>query len=293
MSPQLSTWIYGVSSSTYATEFRYGGFRPVVFLSNGLTLAFFLMTTVLAALALWRAKTKIRNVPPRGAAAYLAAIVVLTKSAGALLYTIGAGFLIGFTTPRTQIRVATVLVAIALLYPLLRAADVFPTKALIDMGSVLNEERGDSLRTRFEQEDALLARASERIMFGWGRYGRNRIYTEEWGTDISLTDGLWIITMGQFGLVGFLALFGLLSIPVFRATRALRHAKSEPEKIFLSSLALIVALTVVEQIPNASISPWSWLLTGVLLARTDTLRSSQCQTVNSKIGHAVVYHSNS
>jgi len=99
--------------------------------------------------------------------------------------------------------------------------------------------------------------------------------------------------MGQFGIVGFFALFGLLSLPVFRAAGALRHTRSEPERMFLSCLALIVALTVVEQIPNSSISPWSWLLAGVLLARTDTLRSSQRQIVNSKIGHAVVYHSNS
>jgi hypothetical protein len=287
MSPQLSTWIYGVSSSTYATEFRYGGFRPFVFLPNGLALAFFHMTAVLAALALWRAKSKIRNIPFRGAAAYLAAIIVLSKSAGALLYTIAAGFLVGLTTPRTQIRVATVLVTIALCYPLLRAADVFPTKPLLDMATALNDERGDSLRTRFEQEDALLARASERVMFGWGRFGRNRIYTEDWGNDISLTDGLWIITMGQFGIVGFLALFGLLSIPVFCAARVLRRVKPNPEAILLAALSLIVALTIVEQIPNASISPWSWLLTGVLLARTNTLRLLQRQTVNSKMRPAV------
>jgi hypothetical protein len=287
MSPQLSTWIYGVFSSSFITEARYGGFRPVVFLTNGLTLSFFLMTTVIAALALWRTKTPIRKIPLRGAAAYLALVVVLTKSAGALMYTVVAGFLAGWARPRTMIRVGTVLVTIALAYPLLRAADVFPTNTIVNMASAVNEERGASLKTRFDQEDQLLARASERLMFGWGRYGRNRIYTEDYGGDISLTDGLWVITMGQFGLVGFLALFGLLSLPVFRAARALRYTRSEPERMFLSCLALIVALTVVEQIPNSSISPWSWLLSGVLLARTETLQLLQRQIVRPKLTRAV------
>jgi hypothetical protein len=175
-----------------------------------------------------------------------------------------------------------VLVTIALAYPLLRTADLFPTDTLVNMASAVNDERGASLKTRFGQEDQLLARASERLMFGWGRYGRNRIYSENYGGDVSLTDGLWVITMGQFGLVGFLAMFGLLSLPVFRAARALRYSTSEPENVFLASLALIVALTVVEQIPNASISPWSWLLAGALLARTETLRSSQRQIVRPR-----------
>ena len=287
MSPQLSAWVYGIFSSSFATEGRYGGFRPVVFLINGLALSFFLMTTVLAALALWRTKTPVRKIPLRAAAAYLALVVVLTKSAGALVYTILAGLLVGVATPRTMIRIATGLVAIALAYPLLRAADVFPTDTLVNMASAVNEERASSLKTRFDQEDQLLARASERFMFGWGRYGRNRIYADEYGGDISLTDGLWVITMGQFGLVGFLALFGLLSFPVFRAARVMRYTRFESEQVFLSCLALIVALTVVEQIPNSSIGPWSWLLSGVLLARTETLRSRQRQIVNSKMKRAV------
>jgi hypothetical protein len=279
MSPQLSIWIYDVFPSTYATEGRYGGFRPVVFLTNGLALGFFSMTTVLAALALYRAnKRTIKNIPPRLAALYLSVIVVLSKSAGALLYTIVSWFVVGFSTPRIQTMLATGLVATALLYPLLRVADVFPTSTMVSVASSINQDRADSLNTRFTNEDQLLERASERFMFGWGRFGRSRIYID--GFDISLTDGQWIITMGQFGIVGFLALFGFLSIPVFRTMRALRFVKSQPEAILLSSLALMVALNIVEQIPNASISPWSCLLAGVLLGRTDTLRSQRAQIIN-------------
>lgn len=32
-------------------------------------------------------------------------------------------------------------------------------------------------------------------------------------------DGQWIITMGSFGFVGFVATFGLLAVPIFCAAR--------------------------------------------------------------------------
>jgi hypothetical protein len=280
MSPQLSVLIYDVFPSSFVTEAKYGGFRPVVFLPNGLALAFFLMTSALAALALWCAKSKAKNIPFQGAAAYLAAVVVLTKSAGALVYTVVGGALVGLSTPRLQARIAIALVAIGLFYPLLRQKDVFPTNTLVNLASAVNEERGGSLQTRFVQEDLLLARASERIWFGWGRFGRSRIYNRDTGSDISLSDGLWIITIGQYGIVGLLAMFAIHSIAVFRAARALGYA-DRSEQVLLSSLALIVALTVIEQLPNASISPWSWLLTGALLAKADVLQSPQRQPLNS------------
>jgi hypothetical protein len=118
-------------------------------------------------------------------------------------------------------------------------------------------------------------------MFGWGRYGRNRVYEEGSGKDSSVTDGLWILTLGQFGFVGFIAQFGLLTIPVFRAAKALRKIGSVREKILLAALALIVAITAIEQLPNASISAWSWLLVGALLGRVEKIDSVRVRRSNS------------
>jgi hypothetical protein len=136
----------------------------------------------------------------------------------------------------------------------------------------LNSQREFSLRTRFVNEERLLAHAHERFLFGWGRYGRNRVYDTWSGRDMSLTDGRWIITLGTWGLFGFIAEFGLFALVVFRAASALKFVQNEREKIFLAALALIVAITLVEQLPNASLSPWSWLLAGSLLGRTEELR---------------------
>jgi len=152
-------------------------------------------------------------------------------------------------------------------------ADVFPTNELVKFASVFSDERAASLEFRFEQENQLLDRASERLLFGWGRYGRSRVYSEDAeGKDVSITDGLWILTFGSFGIVGFLAQFGLLTLPVFRLLSAFKFIESTREKILVSMLGLIVALSVVEQLPNASMNAWTWLLVGSLLGSVERLQ---------------------
>ena len=286
LSPQLSTWVYGYTPP-FATEYRYGGYRPVVFMTNGLIAAFFLCTSVLAAVVLYRLRAAIVKLPAGLAASWLGAVLILCKSAGALIYAIVGGVILRWLKPIVQVRIAIFLVSIAISYPILRAADYFPDKQLVEFAATFNQERADSLKFRFDQEEQLLARASQRFLFGWGRYGRSRVY-EESGQDTSVTDGLWIVTLGQFGLAGFLAQFGLIVLPVFRSITALQRVGLPREKILLASLALIVAITVVEQLPNASLSPWNWLLVGALLGRTERILSAQPQTRTPKFGRPAI-----
>ena len=144
-----------------------------------------------------------------------------------------------------------------------------------------------SLQVRFDSEQQLLERASERRLFGWGRWGRSRVYNEN-GKDLSTTDGRWTITLGQFGIFGFLAEFGLLAWPVFCAASALRFAESERDSIFLGALALILGINMIDLLPNAPLSPWTWLLAGALLGRTEALRGAARQLRHRRlapVGH--------
>lgn len=277
MSPQLNTWIYGYfpNLSTFGEEFRDGGFRPVVFLGTGLFVAFFAMTTTVAAAALWRTRTRIiGQLAPGGiVTAYLSFILLLCKSLGASVYGAVLVPLVRWASHRWQLRVACVFAIIALAYPMLRIADLVPTTSILEATSAVDEDRALSLKTRFEQEHQLLDHALQRPWFGWGRYGRNRVYNGWRGHDNSITDGYWIITLGQFGLVGFAATFGLLGLGVFRAATALKYAQTIREKEYLATLALIVAINMVELLPNSSISPWTWLLAGALLGRAEALHA--------------------
>ena len=83
-----------------------------------------------------------------------------------------------------------------------------------------------------------------RPWFGWGRFGRGRVFDDA-GSDISVSDGYWVITLGTFGLVGFIAVFGLLGLAVFRAAAALRFATTLQEAGYLAALALIVAINMI------------------------------------------------
>ena len=64
---------------------------------------------------------------------------------------------------------------------------------------------------------------------------------------------------------------------MFRAASALRFAESERDSIFLGALALIIAINMIDLLPNASLSPWTWLLAGALLGRAEALRGAARQ----------------
>src|SRR5262249_37895590 len=158
------------------------------------------------------------------------------RSLGALLYALVLVPLMHWAKPRAQLRVAVALAVIALSYPVLRTWDLVPTTFMLDTAASVDSARADSLKVRFDNEDRLLERASERFLFGWGRYGRSRV-RDEAGRDISLTDGEWIIRIGTFGFLGFVAEFGLLALPIFRAVSALRSAKISHDAYFVAALA--------------------------------------------------------
>ncbi len=271
MSPQLHRWIYGFFQSDFVTEGRSGGFRPVVFMRLGLIVAFFMATTAIATAALWRAGRSIVRIPGGVATAYLGCVLFVCKSWGALLYGALLVPVVRVMSSRVQIVFAVIIVIVTLSYPLIRYMGLLPERELVQLAGSINSNRAFSLETRFRNEDQLLSKASERPFFGWGRYGRNRIYDEGSGRDLSLTDGRWIITLGVWGIFGFVAEFGLLGFVVFRAAAAFRFVKTAEQPLF-AALAVICAITLFEQLPNASIMPWTWLIAGALLGRSETLQ---------------------
>jgi hypothetical protein len=275
VSPQLHFWVYGYYPSDFLQEMREeGGFRPMVFMGHGLIAGFFAMTTAVASAVHWRAKIPVFHVRPALITTYLTVVLVLCKSGAALVYGAALIPLVRLARPRLQTKVAMVLVALALSYPLTRIAEAFPTNLLVDMAKSISVDRADSLQFRFDQEEQLLRHASERFLFGWGRFGRNRVYVESWegvGADASVTDGRWIITLGQFGLFGFLAEFGLLGVSVFYAARALRFVETFRHAVLISGLALLVSVNIIELLPNSTLNPWTWLLVGTLLGSSEAV----------------------
>ena len=64
----------------------------------------------------------------------------------------------------------------ALLYPVLRTVRAASTNSILSVATVVGAGTRKSLKTRLDHEVLLLARAAERPVLGWGRWGRNRIF---------------------------------------------------------------------------------------------------------------------
>jgi hypothetical protein len=271
-SPQLHYWIYGYSPSEFLQSVRDGGFRPMVFMGHGLIVAIFAMMALVSAVTLWRLRDPVVKIPNSAIVGYLSIILVLCKSLGALLYGGALAPLVRFASPKIQVRVAVVIACFSLLYPILRSLDCVPTALMFQVAQAISDDRAASLQFRFNNEDQLLKRAFDKPTFGWGRFGRSRVYSES-GRDESVTDGRWIITIGQYGIFGFVAEFGLLLIAVFRAPKSISFANSTRDEILFSALALIVATNVLDLLPNSSLLAWTWLLAGALLGRAESLKA--------------------
>jgi len=266
LSPQFNVWIYGYFPHSFAQQVRFGGFRPVVFLAHGLWVAFFALTTLVAAAALWRRAEAASRSAMLAGVGYLALVLFLCKSVASMVYAVLLLPLVMFFNQRMQLRIAAALGVIAVLYPLLRGADLVPTEFFVSTAAEnIDTDRAASLQFRFDNEDVLLSHANEKPLFGWGGWGRNRVYDPETGQDITTTDGRWVIVIGQYGWLGYMAEFGLLALPLVLLWRHARTRGLDEVAPYLGPLALILAINMVDLLPNASLIPFTWLLAGALL----------------------------
>lgn len=264
MSPQMNRWVYGFEGQWFTVK-RMGGWRPKVFMNNGLELSMFILAAMIASWTLLRARFRIASLPAGPVAGYLTGILLLCRSLGSILY--GATGLAAclWMRPRTQLRIALVLSALALSYPALRIARVVPTDLMVSAASEVSEERAASLQFRFSMEHQLLGRALERAAFGWGGYDRSHIYYYDNADGRTRKDGYWVGLVGERGLLGYGGFFLLLLGPVVSASRNLHRSRDRRLVTLGSGLAVIVALTGIDLLPNGLFMNLPFLYSGALL----------------------------
>ena len=265
LSPQLHTWVYGFFPHQFIQQMRFGGFRPVVFLGHGLVVSMFVVVVLGAATLLWKSNIRVVRYAPSKIVLYFAFILLLCKSVGpgflGLVLIIAVGWLPLFLLSRLTAVTACVVIG----YPLLCLYGLFPHEVLVDFVDQFDRSKSGSLGFRFYHEAQLLDLAVQKPFFGWGGWGRNRLVD-------SITDGYWIIIMGKYGFFGFVGIFGLLGYSVMKGLKGVSYTTDVQEKRVLLGLALLVALIMVDQIPNSSLSrSWMLFLAGALLARASSL----------------------
>ncbi len=269
LSPQINTWIYGFFPHSFAQHMRGDGFRPVVFLNHGLALSLFFTFSVLAARGIMRLSKPQDRLKWAVAAAWLFATMFLTKSLGPLMITVVLIPVLLFLSIRLQLLAVAGIAVIMLTYPMLRAAHLIPVDEVMSFVEDFNPARAASLNTRVENEEILLEKAQQRPVFGWGVWGRQRVFDSE-GRNLSITDGTWIIELGAGGWVRYIGILGLLCWPVI----ALLFARREKIDLVCVTLAIILSAKLVDLIPNSGIPGINWLMAGALIGRLEMRQST-------------------
>ncbi len=264
MSPQLHLMVYGfVDIRAFTQGMRYGGYRPQVFMTHGLWVALWMMTATLIGIWLWKTGVikQLWGIQIKWLVAALLITFVLCKSTGACFYLVlGVAILFIAWQFRTAVLVLILIASMSLYLAECALTETYVTDQIVSsLRGVLPEDRVQSLEFRFNNEEMLVDKARERIVFGWGGWGRNRVSDYAWdGTlvDISVTDSLWIIAFGSNGLVGLIGLFSSFFLPVIGfVQRYPASLWSNRQVAPAAGLAVILILYMLDCILNAMINP--------------------------------------
>jgi hypothetical protein len=193
---------------------------------------------------------------------------------GAVIYAAALVPLAMFARPKTCVKVAAAILIFVCAYPALRTQSLIPIESIVGAAGNVSKERADSLVVRISNEKLLMAKANQKPVFGWGGWGRNRIYDAWDSKDITITDGGWIIYFGVYGWFGYLGLFGMFAVAAFRANSFVKHADEQDAKI-VSALTLMLAMNIADMLPNANLTPLTFAIAGSIARKVVLARSAR------------------
>jgi len=265
--PLLHLKVYGFNAfNDWSQARRYGGWRPVVFMNHGLMVGVWMMAATLIGIWLWKTGTlkKLWNIPINRLVYALIVTFILARSTGAyVLLLLGVLFLFTAKWFRTALPVLILIIGISS-YLYLGVTGTFTSEQTIaGLSQVFSEDRVASLAFRFKNEEVLGAKARERMMFGWGGYGRALIYDQN-GKQLTIPDSLWIVTFGNRGLLGVICITAVLLLPVFcfLTFRYRANLWSHPKVAPAAVLAVILSLYMLDCVLNAMVNPMFSLTCG-------------------------------
>ncbi len=287
MSPQLHRLTYGYHQSDFIQTLRDGGgFRPMVYMEHGLMTAMWMVLGVF--LGIWMLVSnvlpkKIMHIPSLYLLLLLTFTTIMLRSVAAVSWLI-IGLLVLYISNKTKTAfLLIILMLVPYLYIVTRTTGYWDGRNLSDsVSGNFSANRSQSLQFRFDNETILIQKARQGSFFGWGGYGRSRVYDNE-GKDVSTTDGLWIITYGTNGLYGLIVMVMAIQWPLF-----LFFSRVKPElwktKIWGSSavMAAFLGIFMIDNLLNAMINPVYMLCNGSLIGML--LNSSKILTINTETG---------
>jgi hypothetical protein len=264
-SPQLARWVYGIQID-FAEVKRFGGWRPTVFMQHGLMTGMWMCMTGMMAWWLWSAG-KVRTILRMSMFWIMLGIVVtaiLCKSFGAIaLLIMGTGALwLASKLKRTW--PLLLVLAIPPAYITLRISGMWSGENLIYLaGELGSSDRAGSLSSRINSEDQFIQAGWHKPIFGFrGWYNTVGLQSDE--TKRGIPDALWMIEFTGSGLVGLACLVTYLLLPPFLVWWRFARRDWGPTQVPVLGLAMIVCLSMVDNLFNAMLNPVFMLTAGAL-----------------------------
>lgn len=270
MSPRLHRLVYGFHAHSFAQAKRGGGYRPVVFMEHGLMTAMWLMSATFCGLVM-TFSGYFKNQFPRyktllyGGTTVLFITTVFNRSAGAFFMLFFASGLFMVSRLLKQRWPLMLPIIIAVLYMFTRGTGLWDGQNLIDQANRFSDaERAGSLAFRINMETILIERAMERPLLGWGRWRRSFVRDED-GNIISVPDGLWVLALGQEGILGVVFMTLTLSLPILIALRRFPPAAwQDPQIVILTALPILLGVYLMDNLLNNMFNPAFLLAAGGL-----------------------------
>ena len=288
MSPILKPWIYGFSGrEALDYSMRYGGYRPIVFLSFGLELGWWMCCATLACYNLWQsgAVRQLRGYPMSILTVGMVLVTLACKSTGAIVLILFGFFLFGLARYTRKSILIWVLLIIPPMYCVCRPLGLWDGSLLINISAtVFGPERTQSLGYRFEQEEILMRNAMEHSLFGWSRSAG---FNSGPRGLLAVVDGLWMIVFGTMGVVGLVALNGMHLLPTILFMRRYRTEEwLEPDVAPTLTLAMILPLFMLDNLSNAMLNPIYAVAMGAVSGFVAQARPAEDERANRRtLGH--------
>ena len=104
----------------------------------------------------------------------------------------------------------------------------------------------------------------------------------------SIPDGRWIIVFGTFGWLGYVCEFGLLALPLVLMWIFMRKNRDVVLSPYVAPLCLILGVTLVDMLLNATLTPMTWLCAGAVLGHAEKCMPRLARPPRYQMGAAVL-----
>ncbi|MFA9479093.1 glycosyltransferase [Phycisphaerales bacterium AB-hyl4] len=268
-SPQLHNIVYGYHQHDFRQTLRYGGYRPMVFMTHGLMVAMFMATATLMAVALWYsgARQRLLNMPMAGVVVILLITTILSRSTGALLLMALGGAAILAADHWRKAFPLTMLAMVAPVYVFSRLGQTNLAERMVQAAeTIFGPQRAASLYYRIYNEEALMQRAFEAPIFGWRGWNLARqIHPGMEPHEMPVAESMWILAFGQNGLVGLAAFITLMILaPIVLFRRLPKPLLRHPTGAVVACMGLGAILYSIDGMFNAMLNPMFMLMLGTV-----------------------------